>query len=597
MRLRLLATTDLHMHLLPWDYARARPGGAPGLALVANLVDAARAEAANTLLFDNGDFLQGSPVGDWLAEQGLTDQGPLAENPMITAMNALGYDAATLGNHEFSHGLPYLAASLAGAEFPVLSANLVGNDGALPVATHTLLTRDLVDMTGQRHRVTIGVTGCLPPQTAQWEARQLGLSLGVADMVACVTRAVAALRDGGADLVVVLAHTGLGPDAPAAGAENAGRALLAIPGVDALVAGHLHIAHPQSPEDQAVPHVAPGFFGSHLGVIDLTLVHRDGAWHVADHQAHLRPAVFSQPAHPLVQRVADRAHRATLDWLSQPVGRAGMRFHSFFALVAPCPAVRLVARAQAAFVEKELRNSPLRHIPVLSAAAPFKAGGRGGPDNFVDAGPGVLALRHVADLYPHPNTISALLMTGAELIDWLERAAVIFHRIEQGAVDAPLLRDDVPAFEFDLVDGVQFQIDLSQPARFDPAGVLVNPDAHRIIGAAIDGTPIAPDDEFILATNSFRASGSGGFPACDPDHLVVTGSTPSRAVLRQLVADAGAARPIRAGGWGFAPMAGTSVTFATSALARPAMPEVAHLDLQSLGMDDRGFQRFRLTLG
>ena len=118
VHLRVIETTDLHQHLLPYDYYADRPLDGIGLAHAAHLIDAARAEAANALLFDNGDFLQGTPMGDLVAyEKGLRE-GDL--HPVMAAMNALQFDAITLGNHEFNYGLDFLMKALTGAAFPVV---------------------------------------------------------------------------------------------------------------------------------------------------------------------------------------------------------------------------------------------------------------------------------------------------------------------------------------------------------------------------------------------------------------------------------------------------------------------------------------------
>src|SRR5947209_19570780 len=102
----------MHAHVAPYDYYRDAPDETTGLAKAATLIAQARGEAANALLFDNGDLIQGSPLGDWAAEA--LAAGRIDRHPLIEAMNAVGYDAATIGNHEFNYGLDVLEAALRG---------------------------------------------------------------------------------------------------------------------------------------------------------------------------------------------------------------------------------------------------------------------------------------------------------------------------------------------------------------------------------------------------------------------------------------------------------------------------------------------------
>lgn len=396
MRLRLIATTDLHMHVLPWDYPTGRPFGGRGLATLARLVAAARDEVPNALLFDNGDFLQGSALGDHHARDAA--DGPRS-NPMIAAMNLLGYDAATLGNHEFSHGLPRLRAALAEARFPVVASNLhptapqsLFTDGpALPrVVPHLVLQRDLVDEAGIKRPLRIGLLGFLPPQTGIWERGNLD-GWHIDDILPAARQGVADLRGLGADLIVALSHSGIEPGPASPGLENASAQLAALDGIDAVIAGHAHLAFPSrsvppAPEIDPLagtlhgkPAVMAGAFGSHLGVIDL-LLEQDAAdqWSVIAHRTALRAnSAGAEAADPAICGAVQADHQATLDWLARPVGRTDRRLGTHFALVAPSRALRLIAQAKARYVADRLQGTAFGHLPVLASTAPFRAGGAG----------------------------------------------------------------------------------------------------------------------------------------------------------------------------------------------------------------------------
>ncbi len=616
VHLRILATSDLHMHVFPYDYHLDHACNDRGLALTAGLITAARAEAANTLLVDNGDFLQGNPLGDYVAERrGLTG----ALHPMIAAMNRLGYDAATLGNHEFSHGLDFLITALDGARFPVVSANIlrVPGDGHL-LPPFALLDRRVQAADGTHHMLRVGVIGFAPPQTVMWESRTLAGRIVAQDILASAAALVPALRRAGADLVIALSHSGIGQDAATAGMENASAHLAALPGIDVVITGHAHLVFPSAmfaasntvdPVAGTLcgkPAVMPGFNGSHLGVIDLALDREDTGWRVARHRVQVRPVAERQDdgsvrAVTTARRdVLDAVavdHDATLVWTRRPVGYSAVPLHSYFALVTPTPAVRLVAAAQAAHVARALLGRAEAALPLLSAAAPFKAGGRGGPANFTNVPAGDLALRHAADLYIHPNTIVALRVTGAEVLDWLERAAGLFYQIPQGAQDAALIDPDFPSFNFDLIDGLDFRIDLAQPARFDRYGALADPGAHRIVGLSHRGKPVAPDAAFVLATNSYRSGGSGQFAGTGPDRVILSDPDLTRDVVLQHIERSRSTMPAPApSSWGFVPMPGTSVTFDTAPAAIDHLDELSNLDLEPLSQGTSGFLRFRLRL-
>lgn len=626
LRLRLLATSDLHANLLGWDYDQDRSQPRRGLACTAGLVAAARAEQANCLLFDNGDFLQGSPLGDFIAlERGLA-QGDM--HPVIAAMNLLGYDAATLGNHEFSHGLGFLLRVLRDAAFPIVSSNILWDDPGteadrrgLPVVPHVLLHRVFRDEGGRPVPLGIGVLGLCPPQVLEWEAERLTGRIRLCPIVEAGRAAATRLRGMGADLVVALSHSGIAAPGAADQAENASLALAAAADVDALITGHTHevFPRPDGPRGGGIdtakgtlagkPAVMPGFFGSHLGVIDLHLRRKtgaDGGWQVVSHLAAARPvaardaraeALCRARPDPGMAHLAMPAHLGTRAWIGRPVGRTALALSTHFALVTETAALRLVAEAQIAHVRRALENRGTPALPVLAAVAPFKSGGRGGPDNYADIAPGPLTMRHMIELYPHPNTLVALQVTGAELTDWLERGAALFHQIRPGAADQPLTDPAFPAFNFDTVHGVTWTCDLASPARFDSFGGR-REQGGRIRDLRFRGRPVAPGDAFILATNSYRAGGGGGFPATGPAaRVVLADRKSSRDILIDHVAAGGQIGADFTPGWRLGPLPGTSVLLDTAPGAASHAGDIAALRPEDLGLDPAtGFRRFRLRL-
>ena len=595
--LRLLATSDLHCQLLPWDHHADRPAEGFGLSRLAALIGAARAEVAGSVLLDNGDFLTGGPLSQDLA--GRAALAPDAPHPMIAAMNRLGYDAVGLGNHEFSLGHAFLRDSLAAAEFPVLSANL-RDDAERPLHLPGLvIDRSLPDAAGRMHGLRIGVTSVLPPQTALWERHHLGEAVSISEMQAAVRAEAARLRAAGADVVIALAHSGLEPAGaePGAVSEHAARAILALPGVDAVIAGHSHEVFPPEGAASPLPLVLPGAFGSHLGVIDLRLTRQGGRWQVLGSRAELRAVARRDASGRLTPLVTDDPQIVALALPSyqmlraraaEVIGQTSERLDSHFALVRPAAMLDLAAAAMVEHVRARLGPSD---VPVLAAVAPARVGGRGGPENYTDIAPGPLRMRHLCDFFPHPDRLVALNLTGRGLRDWLERAASLFLQVVPGQQDAPLINPNVPVFSFDVVPGLTYQIDLSAPARFNASGGVANPGARRIGEMRLNGREVSPDARLILVTSSHRASGGGGFPV--PDAAVVAGASGEslRDVLRSHVAAQGMVAPRAAPGWSFRPMPGTSAVFDSAAEARA--PDAA---IEPLGQAPGGFHRFRLHL-
>lgn len=599
-KLRILATSDLHMHLATHDYYRDQPDVSIGLLGAAELISAARAETPNCLLVDNGDFLQGSPLGDFV----VTHQ--VHPNPMVEAMNRLGYDAVNLGNHEFSCGLEYLKAALVAANFPCISANVLGHDTKLPMfAPFAIVQKTLTAYDGTRHDLKIGLVGVLPPQTQTWEAHVLGGALTTSDMVDAVKQTLPKVYDAGADIVIALAHCGIGKRIPEYLAENTALAIAGLPGVSAIIMGHVHRLFPGPSEDDeplvdfthgslhGVPAVMPGFFGSHLGQIDLELGKSTAGWRVLRHRSSLLAAKGIDLSR-LKRSAEGRAvfssirsvHRATRRWADTPIGKTGRDLHSYFALVADSPALQLISAAQADFVTSRLAGSPWDHLPVVSAAAPFRAGGQGGPNNYSHVRAGPFRIRHATDLYLHPNRIMAFLVTGRDLRHWLSCSARIFCPVIQGKADQPLHDTSIPSFHFDAIHGLTYSIRLGANGGLS-AGVG---DIFH------NGKKIDDDQNFVLATNSYRGGGSGGFAADILDQAILSEPRLNRDVLIDFVQRRHFCPEPAPPAWSFAPLPGTSVTFDTSPAALEYLDDVSHLAIEPIKETDAGFMRFRIWL-
>lgn len=600
--LRVLATTDMHMKLLPHDYLAARPCGRGSLAQIASLVDSHRRKARNVLLLDNGDFLQGTPLGDLAALPGTRD------HPAIAAMNLMGYDAAAIGNHDFAFGLDVLRSAARQARFPLLAANLTVRGGAAFPA-YAILRKTALTETGRRVTLRIGLVGFLPPQTTAWD-HDLAGRMSCDDILAVATRIVPRMRAEGADLIIALAHSGISSRPCPPGSENVAAELGAVDGIDAIVAGHTHEVFPGEIESAAgidaaggtlcgTPAVMPGFGGSHLGVIELSLIHgeQDG-WRLSRATARCESVGAHLPAASAIVRAVAPAHRMTLSHLGTRIGSSEQRISSYFALIGVDPALTLVNMAQRWFVRKSLRGTALEDVPVLSAAAPFRAGGRGGPFHYTDVAAGRLRLGNLADIYSFPNRICALQIDGAGLRGWLERSVSLFNRIRPGDHDQLLTDPCFPAYQFDVIEDLRWRIDLTCPAAFLADGTATG--SGRIRDLTWRGRAVHDDDRFVLATNSYRLARCGLFaPLTTGRAMVVPFGPQTRDVIRNYLRQRRRMSIDPAPAWQFLRLPDTSVIFQTGPHGVPLMAQAAaraNRRMEHLGQTDSGFAVIRLHL-
>lgn len=584
LRLRILQTSDVHMNLLNYDYYQDRVTDEYGLAKTATLIKAARAEAPNGLLFDNGDLLQGNPLGDLVAR--VKPLAPGEVHPAYKVLNRLGVDAANIGNHEFNYGLPFLRQAIAGADFPYVSANVVeaGHADKPAFTPYVLLDRRLRDDSGREHPLKIGVIGFVPPKIMQWDRQHLTGRIDTLDILDTARRYLPQMRAEGADLIVVIAHSGIEKIEQPRMAENVAVQLAQVPGIDVLLLGHAHAEFPseafagfpgvdlQRGSIHGVPAVMPGRWGDHLGLIDLKLARdKAGRWQVTESRASLRP-IFDRrtrkplvEADPMVGEAIAREHAQTLDYVRGQVAEATAPIHSYFAQVMDDPSVELVARAQLAYAKRALQGTAWERYPLLSAAAPFKAGGRQGPGYYTDIPAGPIAIKHVADLYVYPNTIKIVKVTGAELREWLEMSAGQFRRIDPtGPAVQDLLEPSFRSYNFDSIEGVSYEIDVTQPARYTPEGKRTESQAHRIVELRYQGRPVDAQAEFLVVTNSFRANGGGNFPGLDGRNIVIDAPDENREAVAQYLANAKRFDPSADGNWAVLPVAGVRLQFLTA---------------------------------
>jgi 2',3'-cyclic-nucleotide 2'-phosphodiesterase/3'-nucleotidase len=263
-------------------------------------------------------------------------------------------------------------------------------------------------------------------------------------------------------------------------------------------------------------------------------------------------------------------------------------------LIANCEALQLVCRAQSAFIKTQLAATKHAGLPILAASAPFKAGGRAGPEHYTDIPVGGLQLRNVADLYSFPNTIRAVRVTGAQITDWLERSAVLFNQITPGVADQALLNPDFPSYNFDIITGITYEIDPSQPPRFNTDGKLIDATAQRIKDPRFQGKPLDPAQVFIVATNNYRVSTCGVLSKLDLNEIAYEAPVTIREILLQYIATHRPIEPFTEPNWRLADLPETTLLFDSSPRTREHLPNVPGLSIEPVGECENGFLQYRL---
>ena len=522
---RILATTDLHTNLVNYDYYQDKPVETLGLAKTAVLIEKAKKENPNVLLVDNGDTIQGTPLGTYKAIVNPVEKGE--QHPMYAALQALGFEAGTLGNHEFNYGLDYLNRVIETAGLPIVNANVLDPaTGKFIYQPYKIIEKTFTDTQGRLTTVKIGVTGIVPPQILNWDKANLEGKVVVRDSVEAIRDIIPEMRKAGADITLVLSHSGIGDDKYEKGEENEGYQIASLPGVDAVVTGHSHAEFPSgngtgfyekypgvdgvNGKINGTPVTMAGKYGDHLGVIDLKLNYTDGKWKVTDSKGSIRKVdTKSNVADQRVIDIAKESHQGTINYVRQQVGTTTAPITSYFALVKDDPSVQIVNNAQLWYAKQELAGTPEANLPILSAAAPFKAGTRGDATAYTDIPAGPIAIKNVADLYLYDNVTAILKVNGAQLKEWLEMSAGQFNTIDpNNSQPQNLVNTDYRTYNFDVIDGVTYEFDITQPNKYDREGKLANPNASRVRNLKYQGKEIDPNQEFIVVTNNYRSNGN-----------------------------------------------------------------------------------------
>lgn len=608
IRLRVLATSDLHMQIMAFDYVKDRPSKDGSLAKLATLIKTARAEALENnmpcLLLDNGDTLQGTPLGDLLALKGAD-----TPHPMVRCMTHLGYDAGGLGNHDFDHGLPKLASYLGQHTMSVVCSNLIAD--CLPTVQKSLILEvSAPSDSGCPEVLRVGVLSSLPDKTALWSRHHVAEQAIFHPPLPILSAEASRLREQGADVVLVLAHMGLALFEEGDDPQNQISEVAAIKDVDAVIGGHTHLRFP-GPEHESIveadcakgqvhgkPVVQPGASAADLGVMDLTLQRfgKTGRWYIVAADVSLRPATRDTPEDGEILSLTADTHIETRRYLSQPVAHLQKPMNSFFALAHPSPIPALMAAAKQRAIAQAVTGTRYADLPLVAVASAPLTGGFDGPGNFLHLASGQINRQHVAGMNPYTNHVWAVKTTGAQLRDWLERSALIFNTLEPDSPDQMLVDPRIPGFRFDTIYGLTYRMDLRNPPMFDTAGKRNADRDARVRDICWKDKPLDDEQEFLVATTDHRAGGGGLYKTFDNRDIVVQGHAPlQEAVLEYLKAGDGA-QSFPQVPWAFAGDMNRTAVLLTTPDAQHHLDEIADLKPVPCGETRDGFLRLRLHL-
>jgi len=586
VRMAILETTDIHANVIGYNYYSLEADSSVGLERTSTLIQGARSENPNNVLLDDGDAIQGTMLGDF---QAVAAPIPCSATLAVhKVMNALHYDGGGLGNHEFNFGLGFLSQitntdfGVAGVakpnrcgspSFPLVLSNVNGVASQKPIyQPYAIITKQFMASAPNGSTFTtpikVGIVGFVPPQIMDWDQKNLEGLVYVNGVQETARQYVPELRAKGADLIVALSHGGLDASPYSPRMEN-GSVYLTDTGIDALLVGHAHLIFPQAREKNGpaldsslkalptatvdavngfvngVPTVMAQSWGRRLGIIQMTLTYQGGQWLVQRPLTTVESRGFkyvdgvtSVAADPAIEPLIDVEHKAAIAYAQQALGTStDFEMSSFFAMAGDVGALEIVNQAQVDYITNFLAGTTdatlqsYRTIPVISCSAPFKAG-RNGPTDFTDVAPGAsaaapfaLQVRNPGDLYLYGNNnLQAVKIKGSDLKSWLEKSAAQFGRIDPAlAAEQDLVPSYSTIYNYDVFyapnNALQYQIDVTQPV------------GARIVNLTYRGNAVAAGDDFIVATNDYRAAGGGNFPGLDGSKTVIKSPDASQAVV------------------------------------------------------------------
>jgi 2',3'-cyclic-nucleotide 2'-phosphodiesterase/3'-nucleotidase len=509
--LTVLFTSDMHANVLPFDDVRERPTNG-SVAQVATLIARVRTQSPRVVVLDGGDAIQGTPLGYYA----IAAAGASGPDPTVAAMNLVGYDGAVVGNHEFNFGLDVLRRSLEQSHFSWLAANLSGaREARLPVASEVVV---------RRGGVRVAVLGLTNPNVPHWELASHWAGLSFSDPVAVAAARVPELRKR-ADVVIVVVHAGFERDLETGAAEgsedeNFAWRLAQLDGIDLLLTGHTHRDIPPRALGKTVV-AQPGRWAERVTRVDFDLGRKGRGWGVIGWHGENLKTGGETPDPRVVSAVAEAEARVKREF-ARPLGRLEGPLKVTSLPMSDDPSLDLIHAVQ-------LEASGAQ----LSLAAPLRGG-------WLEFPAGVVTPRLAYALYPYPNTLVVVRLTGRQLKDVMEHAVRGWVGLDCGGGGTRLLRDpDLPPYNYDTLQGATYFVDPSAPVGL------------RVHGLRVAGRAVQDGDTFTLAVNSYRTAGGGGYPHLAAAPRVTELDRPVQELLVEYFVRHGTITPASDDNWSF----------------------------------------------
>jgi 2',3'-cyclic-nucleotide 2'-phosphodiesterase/3'-nucleotidase len=484
-----------------------------GLAKLSTVVAGIRRDRgeATTLLLDSGDTIQGNPLAYYYAS--IERPSATSPHPMAVAMNAMRYDAAAIGNHEFNFGLDVLSRYRDQLDFPLLAANALDWTSDAPAFASYRLREVSV---AHAPPVIVGIVGLVTPGCAIWDRANVDGRVRFEGVVETARSVIPAVKAAGADVIMVCCHSGADVSSSYGDAlpwpENASGLLAEqVPGINAILVGHAHAEMAQryivnATTGAPVLLSEPSAYGMRLSVMDLALRHDGTSWTVESATSQLIDPSAAEEDPTIVDLV--RAQHATVrHYVNSVIGTSTSAQSSATARYEQTPVLDWVNLVQASALQQGIAGGPYGDLPVLSVSSPFTRSAA------IPAGP--LSIRDIAGLYNFDNVLVGIELTGAQLRAYLEHSARYFTGVDSadepvlaaGLTNAPTATapQGTADYNYDIVSGLTAPLDY----EIDLAAELGN----RIRLLRYGGSPVTDDQRFAVAINNYRQSGGGNYPA------------------------------------------------------------------------------------
>lgn len=475
MKLTILATSDIHGYIYSTDYREAIADQPMGLLKVSEVIKTEREKAeGEVILIENGDFIQGSPMAQYVNEN--------SKDPkqLVQILNELKVDAGIIGNHEFNFGINYLKAAIAEVKHPVLSANILNEDGSYLADEPAVILK--------KGGVKVAILGLTTQYIPHWEHPDTIKGLEFLSAYETARKWVPKLRKE-ADIVIVSYHGGFESDLETGelterhtGENEAYKILTEIEGIDAFITGHQH----REIETilNGVPVIQPGHRGEKIGKIVLEIERNQDTYQIIDSEASLvstKNISMNKELKSLYDPLQDKVN----EWLDQAIGRTtgDMTIQdSFLARIEGHPYVEFINQVQLHYGKADISSTALFSDTVTGYGRE-------------------ITIRDILVNYPFTNTLAVIKITGKELKAAIEQVANYFILDENGeiAVNPTYLKPKPQVYNYDMYEGIDYQVDVSKPV------------GKRVVQLSFDGQAVGALDEFELVTNQYRAIGGGNF--------------------------------------------------------------------------------------